>query len=512
MCHLIGVLVILLKEGIDEGMSDVRIRFAPSPTGYLHVGGARTALFCWLYARHTGGTFILRVEDTDIQRSTEESVEAVFGGLKWLGLDWDEGPEVGGDYGPYFQSQRLTVYRKYLDQLQASGDAYYCYCTPEELDQRRQQAQAEGRAPRYDGRCRHLSEEEVAGFKAEGREAAIRFKTPDAGTTIVKDIIRGDVSFENEVFGDFVIYKSDGMPTYNFACVVDDHLMKVSHVLRGEDHISNTPKQVFIYDALGWDLPEFAHVPLILAPDRTRLSKRHGATSVEEYRDRGFLPEAMINGLALLGWSLDGETEIVSSTELIEHFALNRISKTGSVFDIEKFTWLNGQYIRDLPLSRVVEAAIPFFQEAGYISSPATEDELTRLSAIIDSIRDRSKTLVEMVDAASYFYEDFKQYDEKGWNKHMLKPETVDILKAVAARMADTEPFDMATTEERFREIMPELGVKGGQLFHPTRIALSGRTIGPGLFDIMVHLGKEKTLERLGIAIGRVEKELSETL
>jgi len=286
----------------------------------------------------------------------------------------------------------------------------------------------------------------------------------------------------------------------------------VTHVLRGEDHISNTPKQVFIYDALGWDPPEFAHVPLILAPDRTRLSKRHGATSVEEYRDRGFLPEAMINGLALLGWSLDGETEIVSSTELIEHFALSRISKTGSVFDIEKFTWLNGQYIRDLPLSRVVEAATPFFQEAGYISSPATEDELTRLSAIIDSIRDRSKTLIEMVDAASYFYGDFTQYDEKGWNKHMLKPETVDILRAVAAKMADTEPFDMATTEERFRELMPELGVKGGQLFHPTRIALSGRTIGPGLFDIMVHLGKEKTLERLGTAIERVEKELSETL
>jgi glutamyl-tRNA synthetase len=326
---------------------DIRVRFAPSPTGSLHIGGARTALFNWLFARHHGGSLILRIDDTDLARSTEESTRGILSALRWLGLDWDEGPDAGGSYGPYFQSQRLELYTKIAQELVDQGRAYYCYCTPEELAERRKQAMAEGKAPRYDGRCRELTSQERIQKENEGHRPAIRLRIPDAGETVVQDFFRGDVVFANDVLDDFIIIKSNGMPTYNFACVVDDAKMQISHILRAEEHLSNTPRQILIYQALGYPLPIFAHVPMILAPDRSKLSKRHGATSVEEFRDMGYLPEALINYLALLGWSPEGEEEILSLPELVRQFTLERVGKTAAVYDVKKLTWMNGHYLNE---------------------------------------------------------------------------------------------------------------------------------------------------------------------
>ncbi|MFY9204018.1 MAG: glutamate--tRNA ligase, partial [Limnochordia bacterium] len=340
-------------------MNQVRVRFAPSPTGYLHVGGARTALFNYLYAKHHHGVFVLRIEDTDLARSTEASTRAILDSMAYLGLDWDEGPEKGGDYGPYFQSQRLELYKEYAEKLLSMGRAYECYCTPEELDQIRQEAAAQGRDPKYDGRCRNLTDTQRREFVRQGRKPVIRFKADFEGTTLVDDLIRGQVIFDNNQLDDFVIIKSDGMPTYNFAVVIDDALMRITHVIRGEDHLSNTPKQIQIYQALGFAVPQFAHIPMILGPDRTRLSKRHGATSVGQFQEEGYLAEAMVNYLALLGWAYDDSQTIFSKTELIEKFSLSKVSKNPAVFDLAKLQWMNGVYIRELSLDELYQRTLP---------------------------------------------------------------------------------------------------------------------------------------------------------
>jgi len=483
----------------------VRVRFAPSPTGNLHIGGARTALFNWLFARHNGGSFILRIDDTDLARSTEESTRGILSALRWLGIDWDEGPVVGGPYGPYFQSQRLGIYKDMAQKLIDQGVAYYCYCTPEELAQRRKEAMASGKAPKYDGRCRELSLQERKSKEAEGFKPAIRLRIPESGETVVHDLFRGDVAFSNDVLDDFIIIKSNGMPTYNFACVVDDALMRISHIIRAEEHLSNTPRQILVYQALGYQVPVFAHVSMILAPDRSKLSKRHGATSVEEFRDGGYLPAALINYLALLGWSPEGEEEIFSLPELVNQFTLERVGKTAAIYDIKKLTWMNGHYLNEEDLDRIVELAIPFFQRKNLISENPSQEEMDYLRKVVEAVRSRVKTLAEVADAAEYFFVDEFSYDEKGVRKHFRKEKAAEYLSKAKERLAALSDFTLETTETAYRDLSEELGIKAAEIIHPTRLAISGRTMGPGLFDIMVILGKEKTLERMERAVQYIE-------
>lgn len=474
----------------------VRVRFAPSPTGSLHIGGARTALFNLLYARHNNGTFVLRIEDTDTERSTEESTSQIIRSLKWLGLDWDEGPEKGGDFGPYFQSERLELYKKEVERLLAEGKAYRCYCTPEELAQRREAALKAGKPPKYDGSCRNLTPEQIEKFEAEGRKYTIRLKMPEEGHTEVDDLIRGRVVFENSVLDDFIIVKSNGIPTYNFACVIDDNAMKITHVIRAEEHLSNTPKQIQAYIALGYDIPKFAHVPMILAPDRSKLSKRHGATSVEEFRDQGYLAKSIINYLTLLGWSPEGTEEIFDMDRAIKEFTLERVNKTAAIYDVKKLTWINGHYMRELDAGFVTEQTIPFMINKGIITQQE-EEKFDYIKQIIEVSRDRAKTLDELADSIAFFFKDVTEYQEKGVRKHFTKENAVKLLTLGADALENLDEFTHEKTEATFRNITEEMGLKAAEIIHPTRLAITGRTIGPGLFDIIVLLGREKTVKRM---------------
>ncbi|HHW56253.1 MAG TPA: glutamate--tRNA ligase [Clostridia bacterium] len=476
-------------------MGEVRVRFAPSPTGSLHIGGARTALFNWLFARHNRGKFILRVDDTDLQRSTEESMKGILEGLRWLGIDWDE--------GPIYQSQRLEEYRKFADKLLKEGKAYYCFCTKEELEEMRRQAEKEGRPPMYTGKCRNLTEEQIERYLKEGRKPVIRLKVPRKGKTIVKDIIRGDVEFDNSTIDDFIIMKSDNMPTYNFATVVDDYQMGITHIIRAEEHLSNTPKQILIYQVLGVEIPKFAHVSMVLAPDRSKLSKRHGATSVQEFRDQGYLPEAIVNYITLLGWMPKDGEEIFDVSKSIREFTLKRVSKNPAIYDIQKLTWINGHYIRNYDLDKLTEAVIPFLKAKNLIRENFDYDYIKK---IVSAVREREKTLVDIADAMSYYFTEVNEYEEKGVKKYFTKEKVVDILKKAVVTLKEIEPFNKFTTEEAYRKLVEELQISSGELFHPTRLAISGRTFGPGLFDIMELLGKERTIERIEKAIDFIEK------
>ncbi|MGI9953361.1 glutamate--tRNA ligase [Moorellaceae bacterium AZ2] len=478
----------------------VRVRFAPSPTGSLHIGGARTALFNWLFARRHKGAFILRIDDTDLERSSEESYREILSALQWLGLDWDE--------GPYLESERLELYRQAAEKLLAEDKAYLCYCTPEELAARRQEAQARGLAPMYDRRCRYLTPEERCRLEDEGRRPTIRLAVPDSGTTVVSDVIRGEVAFDNATIDDFIIVKSNGMPTYNFATVVDDHDMRITHVIRAEEHLSNTPKQVLVFQALGYELPVFAHVPMILAPDRSKLSKRHGATSVEEYREAGYLPEAIINYLALLGWSPEGEEEILPLEAIIRQFSLEKVSRNAAIYDTKKLTWINGHYLREGDLDRITRLAIPFLQAKGLLPDPLPEEDYPYVRAVVEAVRDRVKTLAEVAEAASYFFASVSQYEEKGVRKFFAQPGVIDLLQKAKERLQGLEPFTMETTEKAYRDLAAELNIPAGQLIHPTRLAVSGRTMGPGLFEILELLGKEKVIARLEQAISWIRQNM----
>jgi len=483
----------------DGVVLTVRVRFAPSPTGYLHIGGARTALFNWLFARHHGGKFILRIEDTDAERTVEDSVSQILESFRWLGLDWDEGPLIGGPCGPYFQSQRREIHREYADRLVQSCAVYRCYCTPEELAARRESARKEGLPPRYDGRCKYLTREEISQFEREGRRPVLRLRTPDEGVTVVSDLIHGDVAFDNLTIGDFVVLKSDGLPVYNFACVVDDHLMGISHVIRADEHLSNTPRQLMLYDALRLPAPKFAHVPMILAPDRTKLSKRHGAISVGEFQAEGYLPEALLNYLALLGWSPESGSEFMDKDEMIRQFSLERVSKTPAIYDIQKITWMNGHYLREMNLDVIVERALPYYRSVGFQGS------LIELKKIVAVLRDRAKTLAELAEASSYLFSGVFSYDEKGERKHFGSSDVIRILRAGREALSGVYDFDLENTERAYREVINRLQISGGALIHPTRLALTGRTVGPGLFDVMVLLGKEETIRRLDRAIEYLE-------
>ena len=468
----------------------VRVRFAPSPTGALHIGGARTALFNWLFARNQGGKFILRIEDTDRERSTLEANRAIFQGMEWLGLDWDEGPNVGGPYGPYYQTERLHIHQQYAEQLIREGKAYYCFCTPEELERKRKEAAARKEAPRYDGKCRKLPESEIKKLLESGAPRVIRFLLPPVGDTVVEDLIRGKVVFKNELLDDFVILKSDGFPTYNFACVVDDHLMEITHVIRGDDHLSNTPRQILLYRAFSWELPKFAHIPMILGKDKARLSKRHGATSVIAYADIGYLPEAILNYIAKLGWGF-GDQEIFSRQELIDKFSLKGVSKNAAVFDTDKLNWLNGKYIRQILPDRLVDLCEPLIIEA------YDKRDFEYLKKVVLAFHDRLVLIPDIVPLSKYFFTDDFEYDPKGAEKYFKTEKAIKILETLRERLAKVEPFTKANIEPVFKDLAKEMNVKLGVVIHPCRLALTGTLQSPPMFDVVEILGKKKVEERL---------------
>lgn len=482
----------------------LRVRFAPSPTGYLHIGGARTALFNWLYARHYNGSFILRIEDTDRMRSTPEAVKAILDGMKWLGLDWDEGPEKGGEYGPYFQTERLDLYREFVDKLLEIGAAYYCYCSAEELADRRKKQFADGKPAIYDRKCLNLSEAEKRQLEKEGKKPAIRLKMPDR-KIVVHDLIKGRMEFDSKLLSDFVIEKSDGIPTYNFAVVIDDILMDISLVMRGDDHISNTPKQIVIYQALDIAIPEFAHIPMIMGPDNTRLSKRHGATSVMEYQRMGFLPEAVLNYIAHLGWSSGTNQEIFSIKELIENFTLDKISNHSAIFDMEKLNWFNNEYLKRLSDEKYVEMLIPFLKDAGYIELPLSEEKERWLRKVASLMKSRVRNFKQFLEYGDYFFiEDFTVEDSAV--KILEQNGVRDILEHLVKRLKEIKDWKEENIESEVREMANQLSLKGKQIIHPTRVSLSGKTIGPGLFSLMEALGKEINIKRLEKTIHKLNK------
>jgi glutamyl-tRNA synthetase len=472
------------------------------------VGGARTALYNYLHARRTGGVFILRIEDTDAARSTPESLAAIFDSMRWLDLDWDEGPEAGGAHGPYFQSQRRELYQAHAASLLASGRAYPCYCTPTELEERRAAQLARGEPPRYDGRCRSLDAAGRARLEAEGRTPALRFALPGPGETAWEDVIRGRVAFRNEVLDDFVLVRSDGLPTYNYACVVDDHHMEITDVIRGDDHVSNTPRQLLLFQALGWEPPRFAHVPMILGDDGSRLSKRHGATSVAAYRDLGYLPGALVNFLALLGWSFDGQREMFTLPELEQAFRLERVGSNPAIFNLEKLEWMNGQHMKLLPEAERVRLVAAYLATRGYDLS-ARPPEWG--AALVRAIGDRMKTLADAERYGVFALRDALEVDPEAWAGLREKPEIGPRLVELGRRLAADPEFSLASLERETRGLAKELGIKAGELMAATRVALTGRTVAPGLFEVMVLLGRERTVTRLRAAAERWAEESPHT-
>ena len=504
----------------------IRVRFAPSPTGHLHVGGARTALYNYLYARKTGGKFILRIEDTDAKRSTSESYEGIIEAMEWLGLNWDEGPLRGGDYGPYIQSGRSVLYHNEVQKLIDNGNAYYCFCTQEKLEEMKFKMEEKKLPPKYDGTCRDLTKAEVTERLAKGDSHVIRFKMPHDGSVFFRDIVRGEFSFENVNLDDFVLLKSDGNPTYNFAVVVDDARMKISHVIRGDDHLSNTPRQVHLYSALGYNVPKFAHLPMILGSDHSRLSKRHGATSISFYRDRHYLADGLLNYLALLGWSLDGKRELFTRKVLIEKFTLKRVSKNPAVFDNKKMEWVNSEHLKKLPLadknalvrgvlnekgllqpgfdvdiSKPVDLKIvPGREEIAEMKTPnsnMSNKEIERLGTIINILGNRLKLLNDVPDVIGYFYTDDYRVDEEAVRTHLLRSEVPNRMNKLADEYDMLKYYDRESVEKALRDLAFDLEITAGELIHPCRVALTGKIVSPDIFWVVVLLGKDKTVKRL---------------
>ena len=489
--------------------SHIRVRFAPSPTGYLHIGGARTALYNWLYARKMGGVFVLRIEDTDAARSTEEAYEAIIDALEWLGLDWDEGPLKDGPYGPYVQSARQVLYHTDAKTLVDSGQAYRCFCTPEELEEMRSDAPDKHEAARYDRRCSRLPADEVESRLARNMPHVIRFRIPE-GETKFGDIIRGLIAFNNAELDDFVIIKTGGKPTYNFAAVVDDARMKISHVIRGDDHLSNTPKQVLIYKALGYPLPKFAHLPMILGNDRTRLSKRHGAASVQEFRRLAYLSDSLINYLALLGWAYDDKTEFFTRDDLIKKFSLKKVSKNPAAFDSAKLDHIDGEHFKRLDSMKRVALVRDKLTEAGVLPADfqpvewgaGEREEVSRLAFILKEMGNRVKNIKDVPDKLAYFYKDDFPVDSDAVAKHLSSHENLAYLDTLADRLGALDPFDRTTIEETTRSLAEELGLKAGDLIHPCRAALTGQGVSPDIFSVIHLLGRSKSVERLRAAGG----------
>jgi glutamyl-tRNA synthetase len=477
-------------------MEDIRVRFAPSPTGFLHIGNARTALFNWLFARHNNGKFILRIEDTDTERSSERSMVSIMDDLRWLGLEWDEGPDLGGEYGPYRQSLRTSVYEEYSNVLKERGLIYPCFCTQEELSERRLEQEKRGEPPRYDNRCRHLTEREINDYQKQGRKFSWRFKVP-AKIVVVKDMIRGDVSFDTSLMGDFVILKQDGMPTFHFAVSVDDMCMKITHVIRGEDHLSNTPRHILLWEAFGKKPPLFAHNTLTLGPDGERLSKRHGAVSVVEYKRLGYLPEALLNYLALLGWSSGDKKELYSLKELIDAFNLEGLSASQALFNKEKLDWVNSWHIRNADIARLTEICLPYLKKEKLIRGAVSDEMFKNLERMIEAIRPNLITLADSVGYMKIFLSNTIEItDIKG--KEILGVEYVPLLfKILKDLFAKADKISLEGTKKIFSEAQHITGVKGKNFYMPLRIALTGMSEGPELVDVIPLLDKEKILKRL---------------
>ncbi len=477
----------------------IRTRFAPSPTGYLHIGGVRTALYNWLYAKQKKGRFILRIEDTDAERSTEESINAILDGMKWLGLNWDEGPEINGEHGPYFQSQRLELYNKYLEQLLDEGKAYRCFCTPEELKIKKEEARKNRKQYKYDGKCRNLSKEEIDKNLKANKPFVIRLKVEPGETITFNDPVRGEISINTNIYDDFIIRRSDGYPIYNFAVVIDDALMNITYVIRGDDHISNTPKQILIYKALNFNIPEFAHLPMILGEDKTRLSKRHGATAVQQFKEEGYLPGALINYLARLGWGYDDSQEIFSIDELIEKFSLEKVSKNPAVFNFKKLQWLNGIYIQKMDIEERTKAVIPFLVKAGLIDETFSKENFSYLKNIVTLVGDRLKLLSDILIYSDYFFLKKISIDEKAINKLLKKIDYRELGKLIITGLNKISSADWKeeTLTAELEKLSETAEVKRRDFYQFIRVALTGRLVSPDLLGIMLLFGKDKTLTRL---------------
>lgn len=461
-------------------------RFPPSPTGYLHIGGARTALFNWLFARQRGGKFILRIEDTDTQRSSDEATGAILESLEWLGLDWDE--------GPYFQSQRYPLYVEFIERMLSSGNAYYCNCTPEELQKRREEAKARGLKPKYDGKCRDMG-------LGPGPHSVVRLRSPQTGRTVFNDLVKGPVSFDNAELDDLVLKRSDGSPTYHLAVVADDIAMGVNYVIRGDDHVNNTPRQIMIYQALGEPLPSYAHVPMILGPDRTRLSKRHGATSVLAYREMGYLPHALLNALVRIGWS-HGDQEIFSVQEMIEKFSLDNVGKSAGIFNAEKLLDLNARYIRESETAYLTRALIPFISEQGL--QDLREEKVAQA---VETLKMRSRTLAEMANDARFYFDDVIVYEQKADEK-FLTPDAFEPLSELKSRLEKAVDFSRQGLEAIFQRFLDEKKIKMGKIAQPLRVSLTGRSASPGLFEVMEALGKDKVMTRLERGLSHINEKM----
>ncbi len=473
-----------------------RVRFAPSPTGYLHVGGARTALFNWLHARRQGGVFVLRIEDTDADRSSDAMVAGILSSLRWLGLDWDEGPQVGGAHGPYFQSQRIDRHRAAVGRLVESGGCYYCYCRPEDLAARREAAERAGGGWIYDRQCLSLSADERGKNDAAGMPRAVRFRVPE-GKTVFDDLVKGRIEFNHANIEDFVVLRSDGSPTYQLSVVVDDVEMAITDVLRGDDHISNTPKQILLYGALGAPVPRFGHVPLILGPDKKRLSKRHGATSVGEYEAQGYLPEAMVNFLALLGWSPGSDREVLTRDELVSLFSIAGISGGNAVFNVEKLDWFNQQHINRMPAAEIARR----LRSMPETIAPSADD--AALQAAIDLVKPRAKKLADIPAMLEPFVGDAVERDPAAVATHLSAPDLPPHLVAWRERLASVEPFDPAAIESALRELAAARAIKPGVLIHATRVAVTGQSVSPGIFDVLALVGRDRVLRRLDDVLAR---------
>lgn len=478
--------------------NEVRVRYAPSPTGHLHIGNARTALFNYLFARSQGGKFIIRIEDTDQKRNVEGGEESQLRHLQWLGVDWDESIDKDGGYGPYRQSERNDIYKKYYDELLEKDLAYKCYCTAEELEEEREAQIARSEMPRYSGKCSHLSKEEEDKLMAEGREPSIRFRVPKGEIIKFDDMVKGEISFETDGIGDFVIVKKDGTPTYNFAVAVDDHLMKMTHILRGEDHISNTPKQIMVFNAFGWDVPLFGHMTLIVNENRKKLSKRDESIIqfIEQYKNLGYLPEALFNFIALLGWSPVGEEELFTKEQFIDIFDVNRLSKSPALFDMHKLKWVNNQYVKALDLDQVVALTLPHLQKAGKVSEQLTEEENKWVRKLISLYHEQLSYGAEIVELTELFFKEQIEYNQEA--KEVLAEEQVpEVMASFAGQLERLESFTPDEIKAAIKAVQKEAGHKGKKLFMPIRVAVTGQTHGPELPQSIELLGKETVLNRI---------------
>jgi len=483
---------------------EIRVRFAPSPTGPFHIGGARSALFNWLLAKKYNGKLVMRIEDTDLERSTKESEENINDALDWLGITWDEGVDVGGSYGPYRQTERLDTYHTYTEQLLNDGKAYHCYCSEDEIEAARQIQQARGETPRYNGRCRHLTEAEIAQFITEGRKPTVRFHVLENKQIVFKDMVRDTISFDSNGVGDFVIVKSDGVPVYNYAVVIDDALMRITHVIRGEEHLSNTPRQVVLYEALGFTPPQFGHISLILATDRSKMSKRHGTTSVDQYRKMGYLPEAIVNYLALLGWSPVGEQEFFSLHELIEQFSMDRVAKSPAIFDVDKLNYISAHYIKKASPEVVTELALSHIKAAGYIGDEISIEKKTWLIAVVSLLQEYISHGAEIVAHIDIFFNDDINFENEEAAEIMRDANVSQVMDSFREKLQALEIVDAPSVKALLKSITKELKLGGKKVFMPIRVALTGKMHGPDLDKIIALIGRERILTRLTTTLTKI--------